>query len=213
MNQEAMAMVQRYCEKYLFMKKIEDEIVKSVHILENCYSQGGQVLICGNGGSCADADHIVGEMVKGFKLRRPLEKELFEAFQRNPETAELGTKLQGSLPAINLCAHTALVTAVLNDIGGEYIFAQQVAGYGRRGDVLIGISTSGNSDDVLKAINTAKVKGLKTIGMTGGNGGKMASLCDVVLRAESNIVEDIQDMHSSIYHALCAAVERCFWEE
>lgn len=213
MNSDALGIVQCYCKKYPFMKKIEDEIIRAVHILEECYASGGQVLICGNGGSCADADHIVGEMVKGFKLKRPLDKDLLESLQKDSETKPLMGKLQGSLPTINLCAHISLITAVLNDIGGEYIFAQQVVGYGRRGDVLIGISTSGNSKDVLQAFHVGRAKGLKTIGMSGCCGSKMDNLCDVMLRAESDIVEDVQDMHSNIYHAICAAVERCFWEE
>lgn len=200
------------CEKNPAVAEIEGAIRESVRLLSDCFKQGGQLLACGNGGSCADADHIVGELVKEFKLKRPLTIPLAVALQGQGHQGEmLAEHLQGGLPAINLGAHASLMTAVVNDMGGEYIYAQQVAAYGRKGDVLLGISTSGNSEDVLHAGLVAKAKGMKSIGLTGKSGGRMEGRFDIMLRAGSDVTEDIQDLHSAIYHAICAAVEYECW--
>lgn len=199
-------------EKNPAIAKIGKPLRESVLLLCGCFKRGGQLLVCGNGGSCADADHIVGELVKDFKLPRPLTEPLAETLPLQGLQGELlAERLQGGLPAINLGAHSALMTAVVNDMGGEYIYAQQVAAYGRKGDVLLGISTSGNSLDVLHAGLVAKAKGMETIGLTGRTGGSMRELFDIILCADSNVTEDIQDMHSVIYHAICAAVEYERW--
>jgi len=199
-------------EKNPTLAKIGEPLRESVRLLSCCFEQGGQLLVCGNGGSCADADHIVGELVKEFKLPRPLTEPLAEVLPLQGFQGErLAQHLQGGLPAINLGAHSALMTAVINDMGGEYIYAQQVAAYGRKGDILLGISTSGNSLDVLHAGLVAKAKGMGTIGLTGRAGGSMVELFDIILCAGSDVTEDIQDMHSIIYHAICAAVEYERW--
>lgn len=201
-----------YCEKSPAAAKIESSLRASIQLLCDCFEQGGQLLVCGNGGSCADADHIVGELVKAFKLKRPLEEPLAQALQeQGSEGVLLAEHLQSGLPAINLGAHMSLVTAVVNDMGGEYIYAQQVAAYGRAGDILLGISTSGNSEDILHAGIAAKAKGMKTIGLTGKSGGRMETLFDLILHADSTVTEDIQDQHSTIYHAICACVEYQCW--
>lgn len=185
---------------------------ESICLLTECFEKGGQLLVCGNGGSCADADHIVGELVKAFKLKRPLAASLTAALQKQGNQGELlAEHLQGGLPAINLGAHTALMTAVVNDMGGEYIYAQQVTAYGRAGDIFLGISTSGNAEDVLHAGLAAKAKGMTTIGLTGKAGGKMQAQFDLLLKADAEVTEDIQDLHSVIYHALCACVEYQCW--
>jgi len=203
-----------YCEKSPAIAAIWDQMLECVELLTGCFQSGGKLLICGNGGSCADADHIVGEMVKSFRIPRPLDAELSAALlEQGKQGTFLAERLQSGLPAINLGAHNALLTAMLNDVGGEFVFAQQVVAYGRKGDVLLGISTSGNSANVLYAGAAARAKGMKTIGLTGRSGGEMAKEFDLVLCAEADSTEDIQDIHSSIYHALCAAVEYQFWGE
>lgn len=194
------------------VQKIKDPLLECVVLLCDCFERGGQLLVCGNGGSCADADHIVGELVKAFKLKRPLTAPLAAALRRQGRQGELlAENLQGGLPAINLGAHSSLMTAVINDMGGEYIYAQQVAAYGREGDVFLGISTSGNAADILHAGMVARAKGMKTIGLTGKTGGRMEGRFDLLLRAGSTVTEEIQDQHSAIYHAICAAVEYQCW--
>lgn len=201
-----------YHEKHPFMEEMKEPLLECVRLLCDRFENGGQLLVCGNGGSCADADHIVGELVKAFKLKRPLTVPLAMALQGQGHQGELlAENLQGGLAAINLGAHAALMTAVVNDMGGEYIYAQQVAAYGREGDVFLGISTSGNAADVLHAGMVAKAKGMTTIGLTGKTGGKMEVQFDLMLHADSTVTEEIQDQHSTIYHAICAAVEYQCW--
>lgn len=203
-----------YCEKSTAVAAIRKPLRECVALLCDCFGSGGQLLVCGNGGSCADADHIVGELVKAFKLDRPLAEPLAEALRgQGPDGMLLAQRLQGGLPAINLAAHSALLTATVNDLGGEYIYAQQTAVYGREGDVLLGISTSGNSKDILHAGLVAKAKGMKTIALTGKNSGKMEKLFDVILHAEAEATEDVQNIHSAVYHAICACVEYQSWGE
>jgi len=201
-----------YCRKYPAIAEIELPLKTCIQLLADCFKRGGQLLVCGNGGSCADADHIVGELVKAFRMKRPLSESLVMALREQGEKGEdLAKTLQGGFPAINLGAHSALMTAVLNDMSGEYVYAQQVVAYGRTGDILLGISTSGNSENILHAGLVAKVKGMKTIGLTGKSGGKMNDQFDLVLRADANTTEDIQDIHTIIYHTICACVEYQFW--
>ena len=203
-----------YCEKNAAVAAVREPLRESVALLCDCFERGGKLLICGNGGSCADADHIVGEFAKAFKLDRPLMGSLTSALQRQgADGVLLAKRLQGGWPAINLGAHSALLTAIVNDVGGEYIYAQQTAVYGRTGDVLLGISTSGNSRDVLYAGLVANAKGMKTIGLTGKSGGEMKNQFGILLRADAETTEDIQDIHSVIYHAICACVEYQSWGE
>ena len=214
MNQSTITVLQEYANKYRFISQIEKEIVNVFSILNDCFENGGKLLICGNGGSAADADHIVGELLKGFTKSRPLskkQKNKYKLFGSDGE--DLAVTLQGSLPAINLCAHTSLITAVINDIGGEKIFAQQVVGYGNKDDVLLGISTSGNSKNIINAGIVAKVQNMKTVALTGEKGGKMSGMFDVTIKVPSLITCDIQDMHSIVYHLLCAMLEVERWEE
>jgi len=214
LKQGAKQIIYKYCAKNPAVAKIEKSIVECVELLLDCFNSGHQLLICGNGGSCADADHIVGELVKAFRLNRPLQEEFANKLQQQGANgAELARRLNSGLPAINLGAHASLMTAMINDVGGEYIFAQQVAVYGRAGDVLLGISTSGNSQDVLYAGTTAKAMGIYTIGLSGRTGGKMSAEFDLTLCAAADAVEDIQDIHSVIYHAVCAVVEYQMWGE
>lgn len=203
-----------YCQKSPAIATIKEPLQESFELLTACFQSGGQLLICGNGGSCADADHIVGELVKSFRIPRPLDPELSAALREQGEQGALLTEhLQAGLPVINLGAHSALLTAMQNDVGGEFAFAQQVAAHGRKGDVLLGISTSGHSLNVRYAGAVARAKGMKTLGLTGRSGGEMANEFDFVLCAEADTTEDIQDIHSMIYHAICAAIEYQLWGE
>lgn len=206
--------MQRYCEKEPAVASIKEALYQAVRVLVDCFQKDGKLLVCGNGGSCADADHIVGEFVKAFRIKRPVDTDLADSLRSQGSDGELlAERLQGGLPAINLGAHAALMTAMSNDVGGEYIFAQQVVAYGQPGDVFLGISTSGNSRNVLLAGEVAKAKGLKAIALTGRAGGKMKVCFDLALCAEAGSTEDVQDLHSKIYHAICAAVEYEFWGE
>lgn len=191
----------------------ESSIQAACDAVTSCFSAGGKLLVCGNGGSAADADHIVGELVKGFEKKRLLAVALKEKLAAMGFAGEaIAKKLQGGLPALSLCAHTALITAVINDIGADMVFAQQIAGLGRPGDVLLGISTSGNSENILAAGLTAKAAGLTTIALTGGSGGRMAELFDICINAPSSETARIQEYHSVLYHELCRKIEEFFWK-
>lgn len=199
--------------RYPELLPVENEIRKVAECLIMCYQQGLKVLVCGNGGSCSDSDHIVGELMKGFEHKRPigetLKKQLLKfAGERGKYLSE---KLQQGLSAISLTAHSALITAVANDTDSDLVFAQQVIGYGNAGDVLIGISSSGNSQNVVDAIITAKAKGMVVIGLTGETGGKMKSFCDILINVPGRRTAFVQELHLPVYHTLCLMVENFFF--
>lgn len=200
--------------RYPVLGIVRDDVNKAYSILEACYENGGKLLIAGNGGSAADAEHIVGELMKGFVKRRPLPKELKRALiDTDPiRGSELSEKLQQGLPAIALTNHAALSSAFANDVDGMLSYAQQVNGYGKEGDVFLGISTSGNSENVMYAAVTAKAKGMKVIGLTGRDGGKLAKLADVAIVVPEQETYKIQELHLPIYHALCLMLEDHFYE-
>lgn len=183
------------------------------NLLATTYRNGGKLLICGNGGSASDSDHIVGELMKGFERKRPISVELRQRLSAiNPQSGDyLADRLQEALPAISLGAHAALATAVSNDTAGDMVFAQQVMGYGKAGDTLLGISTSGNSANVRYAVTVAKALGLNTIGLTGKSGGALRELCDVTICAPSERTLAIQERHLPIYHTLCIMLEQEFF--
>ncbi len=189
------------------------DITAATDMLIACFRRGGQVLLCGNGGSAADCGHIAGELLKGFLRRRPLTEAQRQAFAaQGEESAALADRLQRGLPAIDLTAHGALLTAALNDIGGEDVFAQQVVAFGRPGDVLLGLSTSGGAANVCNALRAARALGLGTIALTGQRGGAAASLADVAIRVPADETYRVQEYHLPVYHALCAAVEAVFFD-
>lgn len=179
---------------------------EAVDALIGCYENGGKLLLCGNGGSAADSAHILGELVKGFMKKRPLSPELIEKIG-----APWAEKLQMGLPAIDLTASNALIAAVANDQGGELPYAQQVLACARPGDVLIGISTSGNAENVCRAMIVARALGVYTIALTGEGGGKMAALCDLLLDVDERETYKVQEKHLPLYHRLCAEVEAHFF--
>lgn len=192
--------------RYPQLKVCKHDIEKAYNLLRTTFNRGGKLLLCGNGGSAADADHISGELLKGFGHKRPL-SEKWKA-KLGPELAD---NLQGALPAIPLTAFSALTTAYSNDCDPEFIFAQLVWGLASSGDVLLAISTSGNSKNVLRAIQVAKGKGVRTIGLTGESGGKLKDLVDICISAPESEVYKIQELHLPIYHTLCFMLEDTFF--
>ena len=206
-------LVDELCERYPSLTTVKSAIEEACNQLIDCYEQGGKILVCGNGGSCSDSDHIVGELMKSFELKRPISAELQEKLATiDPERGSyLAGHLQQGLPAISLTAHTALMTAIANDLSGEVIFAQQVIGYGKEGDVLLAISSSGNSQNVLDACIVAKAMKLNVIGLTGETGGKMKELCDILINVSERRTSFVQELHLPIYHLLCLAVEHHFF--
>ena len=200
-------------KRYPELETCEEDIKKAGNFIIESYKNSGQLLSCGNGGSCSDSDHIVGELMKSFSKKRPLDqkiKDQLESIDQN-RGAVLAQKLEKALPAISLNAHGALVSAISNDIGGDFIFAQQVLGYGRKGDVLLGISSSGNSQNVVDACIVARAKGLKVIGLVGQTGGKIKEYCDVAICVPSTYTPNVQEFHLPIYHALCIMAEEAFF--
>ena len=203
------------CERYPALKIVEDDIARAYQILEDSYKNGGKLLVAGNGGSAADAEHIVGELMKGFKLpRKPQSDFADKLIQTNTELgAVLAENLQGALPAIALDGHPALSTAYMNDCEPLLCFAQQVNGYGKTGDVFLGISTSGNSKKVLYAATTAHAKGIKVIGLTGAKSSKLEQMSDVCIKVPQIETYMIQEFHLPVYHCLCLMLEdEFFWE-
>ncbi|MGD9555828.1 MAG: SIS domain-containing protein [Mangrovibacterium sp.] len=200
-------------ERHPLLVPLKDTILKAAESLIGCYRNSGKVLVCGNGGSCSDSDHIVGELMKGFEKKRlPGEDMRSRLLSVDSERGVyLAEKLQQALPAISLTAHHALITAVANDNGADLIFAQQVMGYGNEGDVLIALTTSGNSRNVVDAAITAKAKRMTVIGLTGGPGGKLASLCDILINVPGKSTAQVQELHLPVYHTLCQMVESHFF--
>lgn len=200
-------------ERYPQLAVCEGDIAKAYELIETCYSFGGKLLIAGNGGSAADAEHIVGELMKGFKNPRKLPKEYADRLiAANPELGKtLAENLQCALPAIALDGHPALSTAYQNDCEPLLCFAQQVNGYGNDNDVFLGISTSGNSKNVLYAAVTAKAKGMKVIGLTGRKESKLSEMADVCIRVPETETYMVQELHLPVYHVLCLMVEEKFW--
>ena len=200
-------------ERYPSLESAKNDIVAAYLLLEESYENGGKLLVAGNGGSAADAEHIVGELMKGFKLPRKPEVDFAEKLVE--ENQELGSvlaeNLQGALPAIALDGHPALSTAYMNDCEPLLCFAQQVNGYGKSGDVFLGISTSGNSKNVLFAATTAHAKGMKVIGLTGAKDSKLKDMSDVCIKAPQTETYMIQELHLPVYHCLCLMLEDRFF--
>lgn len=189
-------------ENHSALLSVKDKINSAYEIIRECYANKKKTLVCGNGGSASDSEHIVGEFMKGFVLSRPAEINIGES----------KNKLQGALRSISLVSQTALITAIANDIGADMIFAQQVYGYMDEGDVLIALSTSGNAENVVNAAVTAKALNGKVIAFTGENGGKLKDICDVAVTMPSNGTYKIQEYTLPVYHALCAMTESEFFD-
>ena len=187
-------------ERYPQLKNIAADVENAINVITESYEKGGKLLVCGNGGSAADSSHIVGELLKGFLKKRPTGSD-----------DEVISKLQAGLPAISLCESCAIFTAFCNDVDPDLVFAQQVYGLGKEGDILIGITTSGNSSNVVKAMHVAQKIGMKTVGLTGGNGGLLKDKSDVCLIVPEKETFKVQELHLPIYHCLCAMLEAEFF--
>lgn len=202
-------------ERFPSLSICKKEIEKSYEVLAKCFESGNKLLVAGNGGSCADSEHIVGELMKGFRLPRKCSSEFAEKLKGidSVRGEELAEKLQGGLPAIALTGHQGMNTAFINDVenGGLFTYAQQVYGYGKKGDVLFGISTSGNSKNVMNAVVVAKALGIEVIGLTGQNGGELAKSADVAIKVPETETFMIQELHLPIYHCLCLMLEEKFF--
>lgn len=200
-------------DRYPKLIVCRDSIVSAYDILESAYQGGRKLLVSGNGGSASDSEHIVGELMKEFKLKRRVFNDQATALKEiDSELGQtLAEGLQGALPAISLTGHSSLTTAFMNDALPELVFAQQVNGYGKPGDVYLGISTSGNSKNVLYAAVNAKAKGLKVIGLTGAKENKLMKYADVCIRVPETETYKIQELHLPVYHCLCLMLEDRFF--
>lgn len=214
-NEAVRKRLDQLMERYGILGCCREDISEAYDILRDMYRAGGKLLVAGNGGSAADAEHIVGELMKGFVKKRKPEVQFRQKLLEIDEEygRELAEKLQGSLPAIALSAQEAIATAYLNDVDGQLIYSQMVNGYGTSKDVFFGISTSGNSKNVLMAAITAKAKGMKVIALTGKKGGKIAAYADVTIRVPEEETFKIQELHLPVYHALCLMLEETFFRD
>lgn len=187
----------------------ENDITKALELMKNTAKSGGKILLCGNGGSCADCDHIVGELMKGFLLKRPVDEEFEKKLlSLYPEEGEYMAKnMQKGISAISLNAHSAVLSAFANDVSADMVYAQMVYAYAKENDLLIGISTSGNSKNVVNAVKVAKALGIKTLALTGEKACKL-DMADVCIKAPETETYRVQEYHLPIYHYLCAELER-----
>ena len=192
-------------ERYPALNSCSDDIEKALEMLLRTYKHGGKVLACGNGGSASDSEHIVGELMKGFVSKRPVMDE------RIPE--ELRRGLQGALPAISLPSQSGILSAYINDVDPEMMYAQLVYGYATEKDLVIGLSTSGNSKNVVKAMEVAKCLGAKTLAFTGEKESLLSDICDITIRVPATETYQVQEYHLPIYHYLCAEVEKMMFGE
>lgn len=209
MKETAMTMIEDFFARHEDWNALRPAVEEAAALWIGTFRTGHKMLLCGNGGSCADCGHIAGELMKGFLRRRPMN----EAFCKQMEAlygckgSTLAKKLQQGLPAIDLTAHGAVISAFANDVDAELVYAQQVVGYGQPGDLLLAISTSGNAANVNAAVQTARAQGLRTMGLTGRDGGKLKENCEFSLIAPARETYLIQEMHIAIYHLLCAVTE------
>lgn len=201
-------------KRYPVLQACENDIAAAFDLLVAAYRSGNKLLICGNGGSAADSEHMVAELMKGFLKRRPIPAaHVAQLEQAGPAGKAIAARLQGTLAAVALPSQVSLITAIANDLDYEMIFAQQVYGLGRAGDVLLAISTSGTSRNVSNAVLVAKAFGLKSIALTGRSGGDLAALADVAIKVPSDNITEIQELHLPVYHWLSTELEETFFSE
>lgn len=187
-------------KRYPALGECKKDIENALNLIVNTYKNGGKVLVCGNGGSAADSEHIVGELMKGFMKRREVTDERIPERMRNC--------LQGALPAISLPSQCAVLSAFINDVEPEMMYAQLVYGYANKNDLVIGLSTSGNSKNVVNAVEIAKYLGVKTLSLTGKNESKLSEISDVTIRVPETETYKVQELHLPVYHYLCAETEK-----
>ena len=199
-------------ERYPALKGNETEILSVYETLKNCFTNGKRLYLCGNGGSAADCEHIAGELLKSFKKCRPLPTELVEGLKKQGERGQvLIESLECGLPAVSLCGHTAFSTAFQNDRDPMFVFAQQVGVWGQTGDVLLTISTSGNSKNCVYAATVAKAKNMQVVAFLGGSGGALKTLADASVTVPEKETFKVQELHLPVYHCLCAMLEEEFF--
>ena len=200
-------------ERYPILETVRQDIIDAYLLMEETYENGGKLLIAGNGGSAADSEHIAGELMKRFKTPRPISEEFArKLIEVDPDRGpNLAKNLERGLMAIPLVAHEALTTAYINDVDGLGVFAQQLYGYGRPGDVFLGISTSGNSKNVMSATVVARALGIKVVGLTGDNGGELAKVADAAVKVPQTETYMIQELHLPVYHCWCLMLEEHFF--
>lgn len=204
--QNAAETMRELFERYPCLVTCENEIQQAAKLFVNVFRTGGKLLVCGNGGSAADCEHIVGELMKSFQFKREVDSSFRQTYLEINEE-EAPAWLEGALPAISLVSHTALSTAFANDESAVGVFAQQVYGYGRQGDALLAISTSGNSSNVVEAAKVARALGVAVVGLTGFSESALSRISDVCVRVPREKVYQVQELHLPIYHCLCTYIE------
>lgn len=208
------AKFQELLQRYPTLTACSEEILRLEELITDTYRRGGKLLICGNGGSCADSDHIVGELMKGFLQLRPVseaQKAQFEQALESEDAAYFAKHLQQGLPAISLPAQAAILSAFANDVAPDLVYAQMVFGYAKENDLFLGLSTSGNSKNVVYAAKAAKALGLRCAALTGTKESKLSAICDCTVRVPECETFKVQELHLPVYHYLCAAVEETFF--
>lgn len=213
MKAQARTRISELISRYPKLSILDKQLKQSVEQLIRCYSAGNKIMVCGNGGSAADALHIVGELMKAFVCKRKLSEEWQKTFSKLPDGKYISRNLQMAFPAISFVNEAGLLTAYANDVAPDMNFAQQVFGQGNAGDILIAISTSGNSENVLYAAEVAKAKSIQVIALTGQSGGKLREYADLLINVPETETFKVQELHLPVYHALCLAVEAEFYSE
>jgi D-sedoheptulose 7-phosphate isomerase len=205
--------IEELTRRYPELQNLTGQITEAGNLLIDCFRNGGKVMICGNGGSSSDSDHIAGELMKSFESFRPVSSDIAKRLSDiSPDRGNyLAQKLEEGLPAIDLSAHRGLITAICNDIDATLIFAQQLMGYGKENDILLAMSTSGNSRNVVDACITARALKMKVIGMTGMTGGKMKEFCDILINVPEKRTAYVQELHLPVFHAICLIIENHFY--
>lgn len=212
MKETSMKQIEILVERYPQLDVIKQDLINAVEKIIEAYKNGNKIMVCGNGGSAADSLHIVGELMKAFVLPRKLTAEMQEKIEKVSSKPEyLQKNLQMALPAISLVNEVSLLTAYANDMAPDLNFAQQVLGQGKRGDILIAISTSGNSENVIYAVEVAKAMNITSISLTGKSGGKLKNLSDITMAVPETETYKIQELHLPVYHAICLAIEAEFF--
>lgn len=199
---------QELFQRYPSLESCKSDIYNTFTAMSECFESGGKVLCCGNGGSAADCDHFAGELLKGFLKKRPLS----DCEKQKLGNGFIADNLQKGLPVISLCTHSALMTAFENDVVPALVFAQQVYAYAKKGDVLFCLSTSGNSENVVYAAQTAKASGIVTVAITGKNESKLSEICDICIRLPETETFKIQELTLPVYHCIAAMIEEYFFE-
>lgn len=205
--------IEELLKNYPQLKEIQDNIWEAYCVMRDCYVNHGKLLLCGNGGSASDCEHIVGELLKEYQVKRMISAEMQKSLKKYGADQNMIDNIVDALPAMTLTSYTSFITAYCNDNNSDYLFAQQMYVLGNPGDVLWAISTSGNSANVINAGIVAKARGLKIVGMTGHDGGRLKAYADVLLNVPSDRTARIQEMHVPVYHTICGMLEENFFNK